>query len=115
VKNQVKQAVVMKIVLYCAPLLVILIPVLLIIALTMNNPSIVCQTDTTTTSSDSGSSNGSLADKNSDVGKRVSYIANRFKQAGYFGDNISAIIAIGWRESNLNPKAVNPAGSFKGI
>jgi len=81
VKNQVKQAVVMKIVLYCAPLFVILISVLLIIALTMNNPSVTCQTDTTstTTSSDSGSSNGSLADKNSDVGKRVSYIANRFK------------------------------------
>ncbi|MGQ4572690.1 hypothetical protein ACUIJP_00975 [Leuconostoc pseudomesenteroides] len=54
-KNKVKQAVVMKIALYCAPLLVILIPVLLIIALTMNNPSVVCPTDTTTktTSSDS--------------------------------------------------------------
>ena len=80
-KNQVKQAVVMKIVLCCAPLFVILISELLIIALTMNNPSVTCQTDTTstTTSSDSGSSNGSLADKNSDVGKRVSYIANRFK------------------------------------
>ncbi|WP_273725774.1 phage tail tip lysozyme, partial [Leuconostoc mesenteroides] len=102
---------------YCAPLLVILIPVLLIIALTMNNPSVVCQTDTTTTttSSDSGSSNGSLTDKNSDIGKRVSYIIDRFKKAGYSGDNISAIIAIGWRESNLNPKAVNPAGSVKGI
>ncbi|CUW16210.1 phage tail tip lysozyme [Leuconostoc gasicomitatum] len=119
-KNQVKQAVVMKIVLYCAPLFVILIPVLLIIALTMNNPSVVCQTDTTTTtttttSSDSDSSNGSLTDKNSDIGKRSSYIANRFKQAGYSGDNISAIIAIGWRESKLNPKAVNPTGSVKGI
>ncbi|MBZ1506929.1 CHAP domain-containing protein [Leuconostoc mesenteroides] len=116
-KNKVKQAVVMKIALYCAPLLVILIPVLLIIALTMNNPSVVCQTDTTTTttSSDSGSSNGSLTDKNSDIGKRVSYIIDRFKKAGYSGDNISAIIAIGWRESNLNPKAVNPAGSVKGI
>lgn len=117
VKNKVKQAVVMKIALYCAPLFVILIPVLLIIALTMNNPSVVCQTDTTTTttSSDSGSSNGSLTDKNSDIGKRVSYIIDRFKKAGYSGDNISAIIAIGWHESNLNPKAVNPAGSVKGI
>ncbi|WP_273722282.1 phage tail tip lysozyme, partial [Leuconostoc mesenteroides] len=114
-KNKVKQAVVMKIALYCAPLLVILIPVLLIIALTMNNPSVTCQTDTTTTSSDSGSSNGSLTDKNSDIGKRVSYIIDRFKKAGYSGDNISAIIAIGWRESNLKPKAVNPAGSVKGI
>ena len=116
-KNKVKQAVVMKIALFCAPLLVILIPVLLIIALTMNNPSVTCQTDTTTTttSSDSGSNNGSLTDKNSDIGKRISYIADRFRQAGYSGNNISAIIAIGWRESNLNPKAVNPAGSVKGI
>ncbi|MFH0350290.1 hypothetical protein ACG92U_12305 [Leuconostoc citreum] len=81
-KNKVKQAVVMKIALFCAPLLVILIPVLLIIALTMNNPSVTCQTDTTTTttSSDSGSSNGSLTDKNSDIGKRISYIADRFKK-----------------------------------
>lgn len=116
-KNKVKQAFAMKIAMYCAPLLIILIPVLLIIALTMNNPSVTCQTDSTTTtsSSDSGSSNGSLTDKNSDIGKRISYIADRFKQAGYSGNNISAIIAIGWRESNLNPKAVNPAGSVKGI
>ncbi|MFR6597820.1 MAG: phage tail tip lysozyme [Lactococcus raffinolactis] len=28
---------------------------------------------------------------------------------------MAAIIAIGWRESNLNPQAVNPAGSVKGI
>ncbi|MGQ4572691.1 phage tail tip lysozyme [Leuconostoc pseudomesenteroides] len=62
-----------------------------------------------------GSSNGSLTDKSSDIGKRVSYIIDRFKKAGYSGDNISAIIAIGWRESNLNSKAVNPAGSVKGI
>ena len=115
-KSKVKKALVTKIAIICAPLLVILIPVLLIIALTMNNPSVTCQTDTTTTaSSDGGSSNGSLTDKNSDVGKRISYISDRFKQAGYSGDNIAAIIAIGWRESNLNPQAVNPAGSVKGI
>ena len=97
-KSKVKKALVTKIAIICAPLLVILIPVLLIIALTMNNPSVTCQTDTTTTaSSDGGSSNGSLTDKNSDVGKRISYISDRFKQAGYSGDNIAAIIAIGWR------------------
>ncbi|MFR6597819.1 MAG: hypothetical protein ACLUQC_11175 [Lactococcus raffinolactis] len=68
-KSKVKKALVTKIAIICAPLLVILIPVLLIIALTMNNPSVTCQTDTTTTaSSDGGSSNGSLTDKNSDVG-----------------------------------------------
>ena len=86
VKNKVKQAVVMKIALYCAPLLVILIPVLLIIALTMNNPSVVCQTDTTTTttSSDSGSSNGSLTDKIQILVKELAILLIVLK-AGYSG------------------------------
>ncbi len=117
VKNKIKRAVMLKIMTISAPLLVVLVPVLLIIVLTMNNPSVTCQTDDTTPAmtSDKGGSKGSFEDKNSDVGKRISYIIDRFKKAGYSGDNIAAMVAVGWRESNLDPKAVNPAGSVKGI
>lgn len=101
------------------PPALLLVPAVMIMGIAAGSSGNVCQTDSDSSVSltlkDSGSSSGSMTDKNSDVGKRISYMIERFKAEGLSGDNISAIIAVGWRESNLNPKAVNPSGAVKGI
>lgn len=101
------------------PPALLLLPAVIIMGIAAGSSGNVCQTDSDSSVSltlkDSGLSSGSMTDKNSDVGKRISYMIERFKAEGLSGDNISAIIAVGWRESNLNPKAVNPSGAVKGI
>lgn len=59
---------------------------------------------------------GDWKDPNSQVHKDMQYAVDQFKtQAGMSGDNIAAPLAIGLRESQFNPKAVNPGGQVKGI
>ncbi|MBD5833926.1 phage tail tip lysozyme [Weissella confusa] len=58
---------------------------------------------------------GDWKDADSATHKAMAYTVDQFKNLGMSGNNISAALAIGLRESNFNPAAVNPSGAVKGI
>ncbi|WAM37678.1 phage tail tip lysozyme [Leuconostoc pseudomesenteroides] len=75
-----------------------------------------CWNDDTTIDDGGTSIGGDWKDPNSATHKAIQHAIDRFhKEIKMSGDNIAAAIAIGLRESGFNPKAVNPAGSVKGI
>ncbi|QEA46267.1 M23 family metallopeptidase [Leuconostoc citreum] len=75
-----------------------------------------CWNDDTTISDGGTTIGGDWKDPNSATHKAIQHAIDRFhKEIKMSGDNIAAAIAIGLRESGFNPKAVNPAGSVKGI
>ncbi|MFH0349149.1 phage tail tip lysozyme [Leuconostoc citreum] len=75
-----------------------------------------CFNDDTTISDGGSTIGGDWQDPNSATHQAIQHAIDRFhKEVKMSGDNIAAAIAIGLRESGFNPKAVNPAGSVKGI
>lgn len=70
---------------------------------------------TSNTPSTENAIGGDWKDPNSATHKAMQYTVEQFKNLGMSGDNISAALAIGLRESNFNPAAVNPSGAVKGI
>lgn len=75
-----------------------------------------CWNDDTTIDDGGSAFGGDWKDPNSGTHKYIQHAIDRFhKEIKMSGDNIAAAIAIGLRESGFNPKAVNSAGSVKGI
>lgn len=59
---------------------------------------------------------GDWKDSKSNTHKAMQTAADKFKNDLHMsGDNIAAALAVGLRESQFNPKAVNPSGQVKGI
>src|SRR5699024_6349311 len=75
----------------------------------------VCYTENNETPSGEGFG-GDWQDSKSDKHKAMQKAADKFKNELHMsGDNIAAALAVGLRESQFNPKAVNPSGQVKGI
>lgn len=75
-----------------------------------------CFTDDGTTKSSASGIGGDWKESNSVTHKAMQYAADQFKNTLHMsGDNIAAALAIGIRESQFNPKTVNPSGAVKGI
>lgn len=75
----------------------------------------VCYTDKDDTPSGAGFG-GDWKDSKSQTHKAMQTAADKFKNELHMsGDNIAAALAVGLRESQFNPKAVNPSGAVKGI
>ena len=75
----------------------------------------VCYTNKDDTPSGAGFG-GDWKDSKSQTHKAMQTAADKFKNELHMsGDNIAAALAIGLRESQFNPKAVNPSGAVKGI
>ncbi|QYU58852.1 CHAP domain-containing protein [Weissella confusa] len=74
-----------------------------------------CTTQVGNTTAASGTATGNWKDANSQEYKNMQYAITVFKNEGFSGNNIAAILAIGDRESGFNPKAVNPSGAVKGV
>ncbi|MFT8757340.1 phage tail tip lysozyme [Leuconostoc pseudomesenteroides] len=68
--------------------------------------------DLTSTGKVSGNWQDERSQAHQNMLKAVSFFKNK---EGLSGDNIAAILAIGWRESSWDPTATNPAGSVVGI
>lgn len=75
----------------------------------------VCYTENNETPSGEGFG-GDWQDSKSDKHKAMQKAADKFKNDLHMsGDNIAAALAVGLRESQFNPKAVNPSGQVRGI
>lgn len=68
-----------------------------------------------TTAGNTTAQPGDWNNKDSTAYKNMETAGNFFKEMGFSGNNTSAVLAIGWRESNWNPQAVNTSGEVKGI
>lgn len=96
--------------------LVTIIAVIMMVMMLFSSEDESCWNDDQTVAEAGKGIGGDWRDKNSDTYKNMRYAADRFhKELHMSGDNIAAALAIGLRESGFNPKAVNPAGSVKGI
>ncbi|MFT8841142.1 MAG: phage tail tip lysozyme [Leuconostoc citreum] len=93
-----------------------IIMILMMCIMVFSTQNADCWNDDTTISDGGTTIGGDWKDPNSDTHKAMQHAIDRFhKEIKMSGDNIAAAIAIGLRESGFNPKAVNPAGSVKGI
>ncbi|GAK31061.1 putative peptidase [Weissella oryzae SG25] len=89
--------------------------IVVIVAVTGATPSSCF--DTNTASGGGGAAiGGDWKNANSDKHKAMQYAADEFKNKLHMsGTNIAAALAIGLRESNFDPAAVNPAGHVIGL
>lgn len=60
-------------------------------------------------------SNGDWTKKDSQVYKNMMYAVEHLKAMGFSGDQTAVVLAIGYKESNFDPKAHNPGGGVAGI
>ncbi|GAK30743.1 surface antigen [Weissella oryzae SG25] len=71
--------------------------------------------DNNTATGDTTMVPGDWNNKDSTAYKNMQKGADFFKGIGFSGNNTAAVLAIGWRESNWSPQAVNNSGGVKGI
>ncbi|MBS0949214.1 peptidoglycan DD-metalloendopeptidase family protein [Weissella minor] len=99
------------------PLGVLLLAVFLIFIIVTTTTQESCSTDDPSSGMGApGSASGDWVNKNSEKHKAMAYAAKELhEKTGMSGENVSAALAEGLRESQFDPKSVNPAGGVKGI